>query len=231
MTMKLFKMGITALTWSALLVAGVSQAVPFTFNDIGDTVTVDYGGNIEGEDVDGLTARTKFELTEIDSNKLTFAITITNTSDTSIWENTRIAAIGFNTDPGITNVGTPSDNNWRAVLDGGFPNGFGSIDICFKTGQANNCQGGGGGGVSLGNAPVTFSVDLIFEGSPSSVTFSNFGVRYQSLDSEELGIDGGSGTGTPDSGSSFAEIPEPTGLLLFGAGLIGLGLSRRRKSA
>jgi len=41
----------------------------------------------------------------------------------------------------------------NAVLGGAFPNGFGGIDLC-STSNRNHCQGGQGGGLTIGQADV-----------------------------------------------------------------------------
>lgn len=234
-TTNFFKTGLAVLFGSALLLANTGYATPFT--NVGDTITVNYDGNIGRTGVAGLTAQTTFTLTGIAGNTLNFDITIANTSDINLWSSTRIAAIGFDADPNISNASVTSPSGWGAVLNGSFPNNFGNVEICFKTGQLNNCQGGGGGGISLGDSAITLNVALTFTGSPPPVIFDNFGVRYQSLTSK-VKIDGknyndasGTGNGTPDIIQPPSEIPEPASMLLFGAGLLGLGLSRRRKLA
>lgn len=239
MAINFYQTGLAALFGSALLLTNIGHAAAVKFENRWDAVTINYNGNIKETDVRGLTAATTFTLTAINSNTLSFDITIKNTSDTSLWSSSRISAIGFNTDPNISSALITSPSNWFAVLDGKFPNGFGDIDICFKEdGGEKNCTGNGSGGISLGET-LELKVELTFLGNPPPVNFDNFGVRYQSLTSKGL-IDGkkysdtsGTGKGTPgtDNPTLPAEIPEPASLLLFGAGLLGFGLNRRRKQA
>lgn len=111
----------------------------------------------------------------------------------------------------------------------GGSNFLGSVDICFTD---NNCTGGGGGGPRLAVADPTYPVSvtghvtLWFAGSATSVNFSDFYVRYQSLPSP-YGSAFGTGTEQRDP-----VVPEPSFYGLVAAGLSGLYLyNRRHRSA
>lgn len=224
--------GISSLFLFTAPVAQSALITSFTFNEIGDTVTINYGGNIESTDVEGLSATTVYELTGTGTNSLTFSVSIFNMADTAFWETARISAIGFDADVQLN--GAETDNaDWVAVMDSAFPNSYGSIDLCFKTGQKNNCQGGTGGGLSLGEDPLTFNFDLTFDDSVPPVNFSNFGIRWQSLTSVDGEFRGASGTGTPVNGNGDIPpqgVPEPGALALLGLGLGLMGFMVRRRS-
>jgi hypothetical protein len=69
-------------------------------------------------------------------------------------------------------------------------------------------------------------VTLAFTGNLSSIDFDNFAVRYTDVFSQQLGIDGWNGFGTP-----VPAVPEPTGAALFGGGLlIAFWVRRMRRS-
>lgn len=211
----------TSLVLAGLMMAGGASAAMISFDSVGDSGTVYYGGNIAETDVEGLSASTSFTLTAINASSFVFDVLVENTTN-SLWEESRVSAIGFNVDPGVTSV--EASNPWIAVLNGAFPNNFGALDICFKEGGGpNSCQGGGGGGVSIGGS-ANFSMEMFFGSLPAAVNLDNFGVRWQSLNSEALGFDDDSGTGTPVS-----KVPEPGTLGLFGLGVLGFALASRRR--
>ena len=209
----------------ALAVFVAAPASAATISQAGDSFSATLGGNVNGSAVPGLTATAMFVVSSYTqdlstgSTQIVVDITLSNTSDANIWQSTRLSAVGFDTSPLISNA-TASGLFGNAVIGGAFPNGFGSIDVC-ATNNNNNCQGGQGGGLDLGQTG-TVTMTLGFDSLVNSVDISNLGIRWQSLDSSTLGISGASGTG----GSN--PIPEPSAALAFGIGLVIITARLRR---
>lgn len=209
----------TSLVLAGLMVAGSASAAMISFDSVGDSGTVYYGGNIEQTDVEGLSASTSFTLAAINTSSFLFDVVVENTT-TSLWEDSRVSRIGFNVDPNVTSVTASSP--WVALLGGSFPNQFGALDICIQGESQGSCSGGPGG-VEIGDS-ASFSLELGFASLPGAVTLDNFGVRWQSLSSDALGYNDASGTGKP-----VAEVPEPGTLGLLGLGFLGLSMAARRR--
>ncbi len=209
----------TSLVVASLMIAGSASAAMISFDSVGDSGTVYYGGNIEQTDVEGLAASTSFTLTEIKTSSFVFDIVLSNTTS-SLWEESRVSRIGFNVDANVTSVTASSP--WTALLGGSFPNQFGALDICIQAQSQGSCSGGPGG-VGIGGS-ASFSLELGFASLPGAVTLDNFGVRWQSLNSQALGFDDDSGTGTPVS-----KVPEPGTIGLLGLGVLGLVVAGRRR--
>lgn len=198
-----------------------SRAAAVTVDSVGDSFTVNFGGNIEGVDVSGLSASALFEVTSISGNTLVMDITLTNTTSI-LWESARVSAFGFDTNPEIVSASVDSTVFANVNLGGQFPNGFGSVDLCVINNR-NNCNGGGGGGLNIGGSTVV-TLALTFQNPVTAIELDGFGVRYQSLTSSALGYDEDSGTGRPSN-----PIPEPrsTAMYLLG-GLLVAGLIRKQ---
>lgn len=211
---------LCALAIFTAATVGAAHANTVTTANVGSTFTVQFDGNINTTNIPDLTSKADFTLLSVVGNVWTFKIDLTVTATNGV--TARVSSLGFDTTPNITSATTSGLFN-IAVLGGSYPNGFGSIEACFKDGGGTtNCQGGGSGGTFTTG---TFTTALNFGSALSSITFDKFGVRYQSIAGVAScggSTDCSSGTGT----GTF--VPEPASWLLMIAAFGGLGWQVRR---
>jgi hypothetical protein len=211
----------SAPAWADAITLGsgnVGQSWDFAFNGYSGSTTVA-----------GLTSTAKFTLTGVTPTSYTFNYSLSNTTSDPV--NSRVSGFAFNTDPNISSATSTGAFSYT-TLGGNYPNGIGSVDVCFKDASTGSCAGGGSGGLFDGQTGIG-SFTLNFAQPLTSLTLSDFFVRYQSITGAG-NISSGSGTGTLTStGGSTSTggtpVPEPGMVGLLGAALAGLALARRRQ--
>lgn len=230
MTIRTVLAGLAASAALASAIPAYADTITLGSGDIGNSFTLNYDGFSGGTSIDGLTGSTTFTLTGVSGNDYTFDYNVTNTSSAPVTDS-RISSFAFNTDPNISSATSTGAFSYT-TLSSNYPNGIGTVDVCFKDAATGSCSGGGSGGLTLGQSG-TGSFTLSFSQPVSSLTLSDFYVRYQSI-SGVPGISSASGSGTLTStggSTGGTPVPEPGMLGLFGVGLAGLALARRRKAA
>jgi len=204
-------------------------------------------GNLDANN----TALVQFDITGATATTLNLDVTITNTS---AMYDPIITAFAFNSPDAISSLDTFSFagvSAWGALLDSGeigTPQQFGVFDICAEEGNNHgNCSGGNPNNGIDRVAPdnvATFSFGFSGSGLDTLDVFSFLG----ELSADENDGQGGhtpvgflarfQQTGADGKGSDVAvpgepptSLPEPATLALFGIGLVGVGFTRRRRSA
>jgi hypothetical protein len=220
----------TTFASAAILAASPAAAADYLFDEVDDNYTLSFDGFVGDPSnvIPGLTSSLLLKLTGgVGTNTLTFSYTLTNTSTTG-GAGSRVSGFAFDSDPNATGTGATTGDFSNILLTGIYPNNVGSVEVCL-TGSAS-CAGGGGGGAFL-NDPASGTFSLVFGSSLSSVTLSDFYVRYQSLTG--LG-DIGSASGKESVGINLTSggVPEPAtwAMLLVGFGAIGATLRTKKAS-
>jgi len=206
----------------------LADTIPLDASKVGSSHTFNFNGFSDGTVVDGLTSSATFTLTGVASNSYTFDYSLTNTTSDPV--NSRVSSFAFNTNPNISSASATGAFSY-ATVGSSYPNGIGAIDVCFKDAATGSCAGGGSGGL-LDGQTGTGTFTLNFSQPLTSLTLSDFYVRYQSV-SGAGNITSASGAGTlTSSGSSSTggtSVPEPGMLGLMGGAAAALVLLRRRR--
>ncbi|MGP1385343.1 MAG: cistern family PEP-CTERM protein [Thainema sp.] len=193
-----------------------------------------YESTINGTSVEGLNATANFALKAFvaaqdgQRDYIDFDITLTNWSNSDIWDSARLSGLAFAIDPDAV-AATSNGTFDNAIINGNYPEGYRTVDVCYTDGNA--CPGGRNGGVSLGDTG-SFYTRIFFDdgalGESVRVRMDQFLVRWQSLTSNADGRYGDTYKGA--SGVGTGQVPTPALIpSILGAGIAAFRKKRQEK--
>ena len=217
--------GLAVAAGLSLAAPAWADAITLDASDIGQSFTVNYDGFANGTTINGLTSQATFTLSSVTSTGYVFDYSLTNTTSGGL--DSRVSSFAFNVDPAITGATSTGAFSYT-TLNSNYPNGIGTVDVCFKGGFSGSCAGNSGG-VLTGDTGMG-TMTLSFASAPSSITLSDFFDRYQSITGAgPVSSASGTGTITSSSSSGGTQVPEPGMIGILGLGLAGLGMARTRR--
>ena len=226
--MNKFVAGFAAFASLAMASPAVADPITLDSSDVGESFSIDFDGFADGTTINNLTSTINFTLDAVTSNSYTFSYLVSNTTDGGL--TSRLSSFAFTTNPDISSATSTGDYPFT-VLDSNYPNGIGTVGVCFKGGSSKSCAGNSGG-VTDGNTG-SGTLTLNFAQSLSSLTLDDFFVRYQSITGAgKVGSASGQQTSSTSTGSSTSggtPVPAPGMLGLLAMALVALGLMRRRR--
>jgi hypothetical protein len=232
------KLSVALLAMTLLAAPALGTTV--VINSVDDpSWTLNYDGRLDVGGVstlmDGLTATVTYDVVEIfyeasvDRSFIGLNITVTNTTDASVWQQASITGIGFDTNPDVKRfLSSISGDYGYLAIRTALPttDGF-QVEVCVS-GRASTCSGPAGSGTEIGESGSAL-VYLAFAGDVTALPFEfdNFGVRYSYVRSDAQGITYGRGLGLPVT----PPIPEPASAAVFGLGALLVAAAIRRQRA
>ena len=234
--MNLKRLFVNALAAIGLTAAAPAVAEPILLDadSVGESFTISFDGFVDGgPSIDGLGSELTLTLTGVEHGTYTFDYALTNVGAGGDHINSRVSGFAFNTDPDIDSASSTGTYGYTNTSSN-YPNGIGTVDVCFQARRTGSCAGGGSGGV-FENDTGSGTLSLNFGTAPAALTLDDFFVRYQSIS----GIDGvtsasgrqtstTSGANTTSGGTtSGTDVPEPGMMLLFALAVLGLAIGTR----
>ncbi len=235
-------MNFKRLIVNTLAAIGLTAAAPafaepilLDADSVGESFTISFDGFVDGgPSIDGLGSELTLTLTGVEHGTYTFDYALTNVGVGGDHIDSRVSGFAFNTDPEIASATSTGAYRYTNT-NSNYPNGIGTVDVCFQARRTGSCAGGASGGVFENNTG-TGTLSLNFGTAPAQLTLDDFFVRYQSVS----GIDGvtsasGRQTSTTSGGTttggstSGIDVPEPGMMLLFGLAVLGLAIGTRRR--